>query len=94
VVDREVAELLTMLQAENDALAAAILYLRYAPADDRLSEVSFGRYADHSGCWWSMKLVTEVRSGQVQASPEDDESKLLMVIAAWRKALIQEAGRD
>lgn len=73
--------------AENDALAAALLWLKdNAPRDDRLSEVDFGRYSDGTGCWWSMRLVTEVRSGEVQVSPEDDEKKILMVIAAWRKA--------
>jgi hypothetical protein len=72
--------------AENDALAAALLWLKHAPQDDRLYDVSFGRYADGSGCWWDMKLTTEVKNGEVQPSPEDDEKKTLIVIRAWREA--------
>lgn len=75
--------------AENDALAAALLWLKDAPQDDRLQEISFGRYADGSGIWWAMRLVTEVKNGEVQRCPEDDERKLLAVIAAWRKAFLE-----
>jgi hypothetical protein len=71
--------------AENDALVAALLWLKSAPSDDRLYEISFGRYVDGSGCWWSMKFVTEVHNGEVKASPEDDEKKYLAVIKAWRE---------
>jgi hypothetical protein len=74
------------LSAENDALAAALLWLKDAPQDDRLYEAEFGRFANSSGCWWYLKLVTEVRNGEVLASPEDDEKKYLAVIEAWRKA--------
>jgi hypothetical protein len=73
--------------AENDALAGALLWLKDAPKDDRLYDVQFGRYADGSGCWWTMKLVTEVRNGEVVRSPEDDEKKHLTVIDAWREGL-------
>jgi hypothetical protein len=75
-----------MTRAENDALTGALLWLRNAPVDDRLYDISFGRFADGSGCWWSMRLVTEVRNGEVQHSPEDDERKILIVIKAWREA--------
>jgi hypothetical protein len=76
----------TIVSAENDALAAVLLWLKNAPQDDRIYEVSFGRYNDSSGCWWHLKLVTEVRNGEVQVSPEDDEKKYLTVIKAWREA--------
>lgn len=73
--------------SEDDALAAALLWLKdNAPPGDRLSDVSFGRYHDGTGCWWSMRLTTEVTNGAVQPAPEDDEKKILAVIAAWRKA--------
>jgi hypothetical protein len=74
---------------EDDALTAALLWLKDVPQDDRLYDVSFGRYAKEAGtagCWWSMRLVTEVRNGEVQPSPEDDEKKILQVIRAWREA--------
>lgn len=78
------------VRAENDALAGALLWLKdNAPRDDRLSEVNFGSYSDGTGCWWSMRLVTEVRNGEVQPSPEDDEKKILAVIRAWRQAYHQ-----
>jgi hypothetical protein len=77
--------------AENDALADALAWLdEIAPKDDRLYEVDFGRFADGvSGCWWSMKLVTEVRNGEVKPSPEDAGKKRLAVIQAWRKAYLE-----
>ena len=75
-----------MARAENDALAAALSWLKTAPRDDRLYDVSFGRYANGSGCWWTMSLVTEVKNGEVQPSPEDDEKKILQVVTAWREA--------
>jgi hypothetical protein len=76
--------------AENDALADALAWLdEVAPKDDRLYEVDFGRFADGSGCWWSMKLVTEVRNGEVKPSPEDAGKKRLAVIQAWRKAYLE-----
>lgn len=75
--------------AENDALAGALLWLKDAPRDDRLQDVSFGRYSDGSGVYWTMRLVTEVKNGEVQRCPEDDERKLLAVIAAWRKAFLE-----
>lgn len=74
--------------AENDALSAALTWLKDAPTDDRLQDVSFGRYTDGSGCWWSMQLCTEVRNGEVQASPEDYERKQLKIITAWREAFL------
>jgi hypothetical protein len=79
------------VSAENDALVTALLWLKDAPQDDRLYDISFGTYSDGSGCWWTMKLVTEVRNSEVQASPEDDARKILAVIRAWRKAY-QETG--
>jgi hypothetical protein len=79
---------------EDNALAEALLWLKDAPQDDRLYDVSFGRYADGSGCWWTMRLVTEVKNGEVQRSPEDDEKKILMIIAAWRKAFDQPEGES
>lgn len=72
--------------AENDALAAALSWLKDAPQDGRLYDVSFGRYADGSGCWWAMKLTTEVKNGEVQPSPEDWEKKVLSTLRAWREA--------
>ena len=64
---------------EDQALADALLWLRNAPKDDRLTEVSFGTYADGSGCYWTMRLTTEVRNGVVQRCPEDDRKKFLAV---------------
>lgn len=78
----------TAPSAENDVLVAALLWLKDAPRDDRLYDVSFGRHSNGSGCWWSMRLVTEVRNGEVLASPEDDERKHLKVVEAWRKAFV------
>jgi hypothetical protein len=80
--------------SEKDALAEALLFLRLAPPDDRLYDVSFGRYADGSGCWWTMSLVTEVRNGEVQRSPEGDEKKTLAVITAWCEAFNQPGGES
>jgi hypothetical protein len=80
---------MTRKLSEDDALAAALLWLNTAPPDDRLYDVDFGPYSDGSGCWWTMRLVTEVRNGEVQKSPENDERKHLAVIAAWRKAFGQ-----
>lgn len=76
----------TAASAENDALAAALLWLKNASRDDRLYGVAFGRYANGSGCWWTMTLATEVKNGEVQPSPEDDEKKILIVVKAWREA--------
>jgi hypothetical protein len=78
---------------EYEALAEALLFLRGAPKDDRLHEVSFGRYADGSGAYWSMRLVTEVMNGEVRPSPEDDRKKTLEVIHAWKK-LFDQTGED
>jgi hypothetical protein len=78
--------------AENDALVEALLWLSHAPQDDRLSDVSFGRYSNRSGCWWTMRLTTEVRNSEVQASPEDDETKYLAVVRAWREGFFPQGG--
>lgn len=73
--------------AENDALAAALLWLKDEPVQEsRLLEASFGRYANGSGCWWNLRFQREVHSGEVQDSRQDDEKRMLMVIAAWRTA--------
>jgi hypothetical protein len=80
-----------LASAQNDALVGALLWLKDAPQDDRLYDISFGTYSDGTGCWWTMKLVTEVRNSEVQASPEDDEKKILVIIRAWREAY-QETG--
>jgi hypothetical protein len=68
---------------ENDALTAALLWLKGEPPDSRLAEVGFGRYSDRTGCWWSLRFVREVLTGEVRDSRQDDEQRVSMVIEAW-----------
>jgi hypothetical protein len=79
-----------MPNPEDDALSDALHWLKIAPESDRLQDVSFGKFADGTGCWWSMNLVTEVLNGEVRPSPEDGKKKMLAVIAAWREAFFEE----
>jgi hypothetical protein len=78
---------------ENDALAAAILWLKDEPLDSRLMEASFGRYADRSGCWWRLRFQRDVMSGQVEDSRQDDENRFSMVIGAWAAEFGSPAGQ-
>jgi hypothetical protein len=75
-----------MTKAENEALAAALLWLKSAPSDDWLADVSFGRFSDGSGCWWTVRTSTEVRNGKMVPSRQTGEQKILAVIEAWRAA--------
>jgi hypothetical protein len=83
---------------ETDVLTDALAWLQDAPKDDRLYEISFGRYAADTstprGCYWSMKLVTEVHSGEVRPSPEDINKKVRTIVAAWRKEYYPEPAED
>jgi hypothetical protein len=76
---------------ENDALTAALLWLKGEPLDNQLAEVRFGRYADGSGCWWNLRFIREVLTGEVQDSRQDDEKRISMVVAAWHKDLFTDS---
>lgn len=73
---------------EIDVLTEALAWLQNAPKDDRIYEIRFGRYSADTttprGCYWSMKLCTEVHNGEVRPSPEDANKKVQMVVKAWR----------
>ncbi len=80
-----------MAATENDALVEALLWLHDEPLDNRLMDVSFGRYADRTGCWWNLRFVREVKNGEVQDSRQDDEKRISMVIEAWTEGFCLES---
>ena len=83
---------------EIDVLTDALTWLQSAPQDDRIYDISFGRYSADTttprGCYWSMKLVTEVQNGEVRPSPEDSNKKVQTVVKAWKAEYYPEQAED
>lgn len=69
----------------EDALTEALLWLAGEPADNELSEATFGQYNDRTGYWWSLQFSKMVTNGEVRETRQDDEKRIGMVVRAWSK---------
>ena len=67
----------------EDALTEALLWLAGEPQDSRLTEVDFGRFADRTGYWWTLKFVREVHNSEVRENHQDNEKRISLIVSAW-----------
>jgi hypothetical protein len=77
-------------KTDQDALVAAIERALDMESlrTERLTEASFGRFADGSGWYWHLRFATEV--GNVASIgtglPEDRKRRVAEIISAWQRA--------
>ena len=76
-----------MSATAEDALTAALLWLKEGSSSDRLTGVTFVRYADRTGFGWALRFSREVKNCEVEDSRQDDEQRISMVVREWSKTM-------
>ena len=83
-----------MSASMEDALTGAILRDRDEPRENRLYDADFGKYADGSGYWWTLRYTREIRNGEVEDGRQDEERRAGMIVREWAKTRARLESRE
>lgn len=78
----------------EEALADAINWLAAEPPENRLTSAGFGRYADGTGYWWTLRLSRDIRDGAVDDPRQDNRQRLRVITTQWAKDTARLAGQE
>lgn len=69
----------------EDALADALQWDRVENADGdmELSEADFGKYADGSGFYWTIRYRKTVKNSEPDPSYQDERSRIALIVKAY-----------